>query len=84
MSLPEKLFTDKKAMEAYLKWKKQDFMIRIIIWSFVFINILIIVLHLNIVEKHFLPEFLYIVRTVWVGVWGTTFISQVIKHIFKR
>jgi hypothetical protein len=59
-------------------------MIRIIVWSFVFINLLALVLHLNIVAKHFQPELLNITRTVWAGVWGTTFVSQVLKHILKR
>jgi hypothetical protein len=74
----------KDAFKRYIEWTTLDLAKKIFIFSFIFINILAIVINFKKISDNFNPTFIKNINWAWVGMWSLVAGTKLFDFIFRR
>lgn len=72
------------AYKRWVAWTTLGLAKKIFVLSFIYINLLAIVLNYKIIGDYFYPDFIRNINTVWVGIWGLAGGIKLFDYIFRK
>ncbi len=72
------------AYKRWVEWKTLGLAKKIFVISFIYINILTLVLNFKIIGDYFYPAFIKNINMVWIGIWGLAGGVKLFDYIFPK